>query len=167
MTCVQVLGFTLESKVSGPPTSTDSASQTYFVRDLNEVNYFKRQRIEIHKGSHHIKATYTTDKFLLKYWGQAESVLSQLLKLDQSDPASLYYIAVSILRDMESRVVQLCDHLILVEKNGDLSPDLRSAIREKYRKIDFMLDMFHSELGTPRTSRTWLDLTLTSCLDIF
>lgn len=119
------------------------------------------------KGSHHIKATYTTEKFLLKYWGRAGSVLSQVLKIDQSDPANLicYNGAVSILEDMERRVSQLYDLLVLVEKNGDLLPEARTAIREKYRKIDFMLDMFHSERGTPRTSLTWWDLTLMNCLE--
>ena len=157
MTCVEVLEKALKSIASRPVTSTDSESQTSSVRDLNEVDYFKRQRMDIVQGSHHIKASYITEKFLLKYWGRAESVLRVLLEMDQSDADNLriHKAAVSTLENMERRVSQLCDLLVLVEKNGDLSPEARSAIREKYRNIDFILDMFHSELGTPRTSLTW------------
>ena len=97
---------------------------------------------------------YLEETRILKYWGRGASFLRQLYDTDTNGVGAGPW-ALSVINTIEERALLLSPVLHRLVRTGTLTSPTRSAIRNRWLRIDDLLDYRDQKTGSTRNLAKW------------
>ncbi|TKA81599.1 hypothetical protein B0A55_03547 [Friedmanniomyces simplex] len=131
-------------------TDPQAQEQLVEIADLN------RQYNDVSSGRRYFHKDYLADRHLLPYWTQTERSVAYLLA--QQAASNIHEQLKHDMTAMEQKARELGDGLLRAYAADVLPDDARLAIREKWVRLDALLDVFTREAGYTRSLATWPEM---------
>ena len=133
--------------------NAETPEQTVKARhDVHELKEIYSQMQDVMTGRYQFHEEYPKDRYLIPYWYMSLNLLCQFV--DTTNSVGLEW-AGNGMRLIEQASLELRDRLVEAASQGELPPEVRRAIRDKWLKLEDRLALYHQKIGTDIQCPKW------------